>query len=42
MAGDVEKAALTAGCLDLPGHPGPQRRRRAAGQRAQVDDRQRG
>src|SRR5215831_11246041 len=42
MAGDVEKAALAAGGLDLPGHTGPHRSRRATGQWAYIDDRQHG
>ena len=42
MARHVEKAALAAGRLDLLRHRSPRRRRSAADQRADVDDRQRG
>jgi hypothetical protein len=42
MAGQVEKAALAAGLLDLPGHNSPRRSRRTTGQRTHIDDRQHG
>jgi hypothetical protein len=42
MAGQVEKAVLAAGDLDLLRHRGPRCRRSGAGQRANVDDRQPG
>jgi hypothetical protein len=38
----VEKAALAARGLDLPGHTGPHRSRRATDQWAHIDDRQPG
>jgi hypothetical protein len=38
----VEKAALAARGLDLPGHTGPHRSRRTTDQRAHIDDRQPG
>jgi hypothetical protein len=42
VAGDVEEPALAAGGLELPRYFGPRRGRPLAGQRAHVDDRQRG
>jgi hypothetical protein len=41
MARHVEKAALAAGQLNLLRHRSPRRRRTAADQRADIDDRQR-
>jgi hypothetical protein len=38
----VEKAALAAGGLNLPGHSSPHRSRRATYQRAHIDDRKQG
>jgi hypothetical protein len=42
MARQVEKSALAAGHLDLLHHRSRRRCRSGAGQRANVDDRQRG